>query len=55
MVKSLITEHVPIIKHFTIFFSFLNQIEQILFHWTRKMEGNKCSLIVRSKEATQKT
>jgi hypothetical protein len=32
-IKSPITEHVLAIKHFSIFSSFLNQIEQFLFHW----------------------
>ncbi len=54
-VGPLITKHVPIIKHFRIFSSFLNQIERFLSHWMRKLEGCKCSLSVIRKGATQKT
>jgi hypothetical protein len=32
-VKSHITEHIPIIKHFSMFSSFLNQIERCWCHW----------------------
>jgi hypothetical protein len=51
-----ITKHVPIVKHFPIFSSRANQIEQILCHWMHKLEGyNKKNLNVRSKGATPKT
>jgi len=40
-VESFITKHVPIIEHFAIFFSFLNQIKQILCHWMCKLEDYK--------------
>jgi hypothetical protein len=45
----------PIIEHFSIFSSFINQIEQILGHWTHKLEGYKYSLSARNKGAIQKT
>jgi hypothetical protein len=54
-VKLSLNEHVTIIKHFSIFSSFYNQIELFLCHWTHKLEGYKCSWNVRSKGATQKT
>ncbi len=38
-IESLIIEHILIIEHFPILFSFLNQIEQLLCHWTCKLEG----------------
>jgi hypothetical protein len=50
-----ITEHVPIIEHFPIFFSFLNQIEWFLCHWRHKLEGYTCYFTVRSKGTTEKT
>jgi hypothetical protein len=53
-VKLPITQHVPIIKHFSIFSSFLNQIELLLCYWMHKLEGCKCSLKDRSKGAMQK-
>jgi hypothetical protein len=50
-----ITKHIPIIEHFSIFYSFLNQIKQSLCHWTLKLKDYKCSWSVRSKGATQRT
>jgi hypothetical protein len=41
-------------KHFSIFCSFLNQIELLLCYWMHKLEGYKFSLKVRSKGAMQK-
>jgi hypothetical protein len=37
-----ISEHIPIIKHFPICYSFLNHIEHFLCHWTCKLKGYKC-------------
>jgi len=45
----------PIIKKIQYFLHFLNQIEQILCHWTHKLEGYKYSLSVKNKGAIQKT
>jgi hypothetical protein len=42
-----ITKHILITKHFKIFFSSLNQIEQFLCHRTSKLEGHKWSLSIR--------
>ncbi len=53
-VKLPINKHVPITKHFSIFSSFLNQIEQFLCHWMSKLKGHKCSFSVRSLKVTQK-
>jgi hypothetical protein len=53
-VKPPITQHVPIIEHFSIFSSFLNQIELLLCYWMHKLEGSTCSLKVRSKRAMKK-
>jgi hypothetical protein len=50
-----ITKHIPIIEHFEIFYSLVNQIKQFLCHWMLKLKGFKCSLSVRSKGATQRT
>jgi hypothetical protein len=50
-----ISEHVPIIKHFSIFFSFINQIRQFLCPWMHKLESYTCLLSVINKGATQKT
>lgn len=40
-IKPPINEHIPIIEHFWIFSSFLNQIELFLCHWTHKLEDYK--------------
>jgi hypothetical protein len=40
-VESPFIKHVFIIKHFLIFFSFLNQIESFLCHWMCKLEDYK--------------
>jgi hypothetical protein len=52
-VKLPINKHVPITKHFSIFFSFFNQIEQFLCHWISKLKGQKCSYSVTNKKTTQ--
>jgi len=44
-----------IIKQLPVFSSLLNQIEPFLCHWTPKLEGDKCSLSVRSEGAKVKT
>ncbi len=55
-VESLITKHVPIIKHFPIFSSFINQIEQFLCRWTCKLKGLQIFFEhEKSKGAMQKT
>jgi hypothetical protein len=42
-VKSLIPQYTPIIEHFSIFSSFLNQIEWFFgCHWMCKLEDCKC-------------
>jgi hypothetical protein len=51
-VESPIIEHIFTVKHFSIFSSFLNHIEQFLYHWTHKLEGYKCLLNLKSKGAT---
>jgi hypothetical protein len=48
-VESIITKHIFIVKHFSMFFSFVIKIEQTLRYWMCKLEGYKC------KGATQKT
>jgi len=40
-IESFITKHVPIIEHFAIFLSSLNQIKQFLCHWICKLEDYK--------------
>jgi hypothetical protein len=37
-IKPPINEHIPIIKHFQIFSSFLDQIELFLCHWMHKLK-----------------
>ncbi len=54
-IATLITIHMPIIEHFSIFFSIFNQIDQFLCHWMPKLGAYKCSLCVKSKRATNKT
>jgi hypothetical protein len=55
-VELLIIKHIPITKHFSIFFpSSVNQIEHTFCPWTHKGEGYKCSLNIRNKRAMQKT
>ncbi len=51
-VKLPIVEHVLIVEHIPIFFSFINEMERFLGHWMHKLEDYKCSLSVRNKEAT---
>jgi hypothetical protein len=51
----LITKNVPIIKQFPMVSSLLNQIEPFWCHWTRNLEGYKCSLSFRSEGAKEKT
>jgi hypothetical protein len=50
LVESLIIKHILIIKHYSIFYSFLKQIGQFLCHGKRKLKGYKCFLRVKSKE-----
>jgi hypothetical protein len=50
----------PIIEHFPILSSFLNQIERNQtkltdFCWTSKLEAYKCSFSITSTEASQRT
>jgi hypothetical protein len=51
----LMFENILIIKHFSVFLSFLNQIEQFLCHCTRKLKGYISSLSIRSEGVTQNT
>jgi hypothetical protein len=50
LVESPIIEHILIIEHYSIFYSFLNQIGQFLCNGKHKLKGYKCSLRVKSKE-----
>ncbi len=54
-VESSINKHIPIIKHFSMFSSFLNQMEWCWCHWMCKSEGYKCSLSIESKGPKQET
>jgi hypothetical protein len=45
-----ITKHVFIIKHFSIFRSFLNQIKQFLCHWMHKLEATNVLSVSEGKE-----
>ncbi len=45
----------PIIEQCPIFFSFLNQMERFLCHWTCKFDCYKCAFNIKNKGAKQKT
>jgi hypothetical protein len=53
-VESPITEHIPIIKHFSTFSSFLNQIKRCWCHWMCKSKGYKCFWVLKVKDQLKK-
>jgi hypothetical protein len=40
-VELFIIKHIYIVEHFSIFSSFLNEIERFLCHWTHKLKSDK--------------
>jgi hypothetical protein len=53
-VKLPIVEHVFIVEHFPIFFSFINEMEWFLGHWMQKLEDYKFLWVLEIKEQHRK-
>jgi hypothetical protein len=53
-IKPPINEHIPIIEHFWMFSSFLDQIELFLCHWMHKLEYYKFLWALEVKEQQKK-